>query len=253
MSQAMRVVITGAAGGAGSAAVEYFAGEGADVAAVVHRKPLDRSVATSGAVREYVCDVSDQAAVNTTFDRIAADLGGIDALIHTAAIEAYVAAADITPDQLQSVLGVNVGGTVYTNQAAHRHMAADGGGSIVNFHSLSAIRGFPQVGHYAASKGAVGAWTRAAAVEWGPDGVRVNAIAPVMLTTMAKSYRETLSPDELEAFMASMRQVIHLNDGEYGDPKDDIAPVLQFLASDASRYVTGQTIAVDGGWVKLGS
>jgi 3-oxoacyl-[acyl-carrier protein] reductase len=253
MAHARNVVITGAAGGAGSGAVELFAADGAAVAAVVHNSRLDDATRQSGNVTEYVCDVADADAVRATFDEIAANLGSIDALIHTAAIEGYVPAAEITPEQLQAVLATNVAGTVYTNQAAHRHMRTSGGGSIVNFHSLAAIRGFGMLAHYAASKGAVGAWTRAAAVEWGSDNVRVNAIAPVMLTAMAKSYRETMTPEQLEAFMESMRQVIHLKDGEYGDPKQDIAPVLRFLASDDARYVTGQTIAVDGGWVKLGS
>jgi 3-oxoacyl-[acyl-carrier protein] reductase len=164
-----------------------------------------------------------------------------------------VPAIDITPEQLTRMMAVNIGGTVYTNQAAYRHMKLQGGGSIVNFQSLTGIRGFGMVGHYAASKGAVGAWTRAAAFEWGAANVRVNAIAPIMLTSMAKNYRATLSSDELAVFMDSMRQVIHLKDGEYGDPKDDIAPVLSFLVGPESRYMTGQTISVDGGWVKLGS
>jgi NAD(P)-dependent dehydrogenase (short-subunit alcohol dehydrogenase family) len=253
MGHATRVVVTGAAGGAGSAAVEVFAEDGADVAAIVHSARLDDRVSAAANVTEYVCDVSDRDAVHATFDRIATDLGGIDALVHTAAIESYAPASDIESDQLARMLMVNVGGTVFTNQAAHRHMRAGGGGSIINFHSLTAIRGFGLLAHYAASKGAVGAWTRVAAVEWGADNVRVNAIAPVMLTSMSKNYRATLSPEELEGFMESMRQVIHLKDGEYGDPKQDIAPVLRFLASDDARYITGQTIAVDGGWVKLGS
>jgi NAD(P)-dependent dehydrogenase (short-subunit alcohol dehydrogenase family) len=253
MSKVDRVVITGAAGGAGSAAVEHFAERGAAVAAIVHNARLSGPALDTGNVTEYVLDIADRDAVNATFDKIAADLDGVDALIHTAAVEGYVPAADITSEELDPVMRVNVGGTIFTNQAAHRHMAAGGGGSIVNFHSLSAIRGFGMLGHYAASKGAVGAWTRAAAVEWGKENVRVNAIAPVMLTSMAKNYRSTLTPEQLEAFMESMRQVIHLNDGEYGDPKQDIAPVLDFLVGPNSRYITGQTISVDGGWVKLGS
>jgi NAD(P)-dependent dehydrogenase (short-subunit alcohol dehydrogenase family) len=253
MSNGQCVVITGAAGGAGTAAVEFFAEAGANVAAIVHSTRLEQRTLMAGQVTEFVCDISDRAAVNATFDDAAAALGGIDALIHTAAIEGYVAADAITAEELEPVMRVNIGGTIYTNQAAYRHMKLRGGGSIVNFHSLAAIRGFGMLGHYAASKGAVGAWTRAAAVEWGADNVRVNAIAPVMLTSMAKSYRATMSSEELAQFMESMRQLIHLKDGEYGDPKADIAPVLRFLVSPDARYITGQTLSVDGGWVKLGS
>jgi 3-oxoacyl-[acyl-carrier protein] reductase len=204
-------------------------------------------------VSEYVCDIADRGAAFDTFTRIAAELGGLDALIHTAAVESYVAAELLDEAELDRTLAVNVKGTVFTNQAAYKYMKVDGRGSIVNFQSLSAIRGFAMLGHYAASKGAVGAWTRVAAAEWGAAGVRVNAISPVMLTRMAMNYRETLGPDELEAFMESMRQVIHLKDGEYGDPATDIVPVLLFLASEDARYITGQTLSVDGGWMKLGS
>jgi len=253
MANPRSVVVTGAAGGAGSAAVELFAADGWSVAAVVHEARLTSATLAHGAITEHVCDVADRDAVRATFDAIADDHGSLDALIHTAAVESYVAAADVTPEDLEPMLRTNLGGTIYANQAAYRHMKRQGGGSIVNFHSLSAIRGFAMLGHYAASKGGVGAWTRVAAAEWGRDQVRVNAIAPVMLTAMAKSYRATLTEKALAKFMQSMRQVIHLKDGEYGDPKTDIAPVLRFLASDDSRYVTGQTISVDGGWVKLAS
>jgi 3-oxoacyl-[acyl-carrier protein] reductase len=245
--------VTGAAGGAGSAAVEVFARGGASVAAVVHERPLPSELDGLDGVRTFTCDIADRDDVIDTFARIAADLGGIDALIHTAAVEELVAAADIDATRLERMLGVNVGGTIFTNQAAHAHMRAGGGGSIVNFHSIAGIRGFPMLGHYAASKAAVAGWTRVAAIEWGADNVRVNAIAPVMLTPMAKNYRSTLGPDELDAFLESMRQVIHVNAGEYGDPREHIAPVLRFLTSDDARYITGQTISVDGGWVKLGS
>lgn len=253
MSEQARVVITGAAGGAGVAAVEAFAAQGDAVAAVVHRHRTDVGARSLPNVTEYVCDVGSREAVHETFDRIAADMGGLDALIHTAAIENYVPASDLDTPELEEMLRVNLGGTIYTNQAAFRHMRASGGGSIVNFQSLAAVRGFPGLGHYAASKGGVGAWTRVAATEWGVANVRVNAVAPMMFTAMAKHYRDTLSPDELAAFRAGLRQVIHLNDGEFGDPRDDIAPVLLFLAGEGSRYITGQTISVDGGWVKLGS
>jgi NAD(P)-dependent dehydrogenase (short-subunit alcohol dehydrogenase family) len=247
------VVVTGAAGGTGRAAVELFAEDGAAVAAVVHHTRLPESVLTTGNVTEYVCDVASCPSVRETFDRIAADFGGIDALVHTAAIENYVDAVDISVEQLEQMLRVNVGGTIYANQAAYRHMKASGGGSIINFHSLTGIRGFPRLGHYAASKGAVGAWTRVAAMEWGPANVRVNAVAPITLTAMAQNYRASLTDEELTAFLEGMRQVIALKGGEFGDPKRDIAPVLRFLAGDDARYVTGQTISVDGGWVKLGS
>ena len=253
MGQATRVVVTGAAGGAGSAAVEVFAGHGASVAAVVHEAPLPESLKRMDNVVEFSCDVADRVAVHEAFDLIAGELGGIDALIHTAAVNEFAPATEIDAERLERMMRVNLGGTIFTNQAAYAHMRRGGGGSIINFQSIAASRGYGGLGHYAASKAAVGGWTRVAAIEWGADNVRVNAIAPIMLTPIAINYRSTLSPEELEAQKQSMRQVVHLNGGEYGDPKEHIAPVLRFLAGDDAKFITGQTIPVDGGWVKLAS
>jgi 3-oxoacyl-[acyl-carrier protein] reductase len=233
--------------------VKVFASDGASIAAIVHEKPLDPELACVAGVRTYTCDVADRDAVHATFDRISADLRGIDALVHTAAVEEVVPAAEIDPPRLDRMLSVNVGGTIYTNQAAYVHMRRTGGGSIVNFHSIAGIRGFPLLGHYAASKAGMAGWTRVAAMEWGAENVRVNAIAPVMLTPMARNYRAGLTPDELERELDSYRQLIHLNGSDFGDAAEHIGPVVQFLTSDGAKFITGQTIPVDGGWVKVGS
>jgi 2-hydroxycyclohexanecarboxyl-CoA dehydrogenase len=252
MTDAKRVVITGATGGLGSAMVRLYTELGSDVAALVHTKRLDADSA-SGNVREYVCDIADKEQVDATFDLVHADLGGIDALIHTVGIESKVAAADIGPADIAEIFSVNFNGTVFCNQAAYRAMRSGNGGSIVNFHSMAAIKGFPMVAHYAASKSAVGGWTRTIAIEWGADNVRANAVAPIMLSPTMEGYLSSLTDEGRQAFYEASRKDINLKEGQFGDPYSDIAPVVQFLAGDGSRYMTGQTISVDGGWAKLGS
>ena len=247
-----RVVITGATGGLGSALVRLYTELGSDVAALVHTKRLDPDLAAEN-VREYVCDIADQEQVNATFEAVQADLGGIDALIHTVGVETKVAAADVGPDDIAKIFSVNFNGTVYCNQAAHRVMQSGDGGSIVNFHSMAGIKGFPMVAHYAASKSAVGGWTRTIAIEWGADNVRANAVAPIMLSPTMEGYLSSLSDEARQAFYEATRKDINLKEGQFGDPYSDIAPLVRFLAGDGSRYMTGQTISVDGGWVKLGS
>jgi NAD(P)-dependent dehydrogenase (short-subunit alcohol dehydrogenase family) len=244
-----RIAVTGAAGGAGLALVEAFLEAGAQIAAVTHTDRLPPRFIAEG-VKEYRCDIRDRSSVVDTFDAIAIDLGGLDALVHTAAVESYCSADSLREDDVSFVLDVNVKGTIWTNQAAFTHLGS--GGSITNFVSIAGIRGIPGMAHYAASKAAVGAWTRCAATEWGSRGVRVNAVAPVMMTRMAQAYRSNMSETELDAYRESLKDIIHI-DGEFGDPLRDIAPVVQFLTSSGARFITGQTISIDGGWMKLGS
>jgi 3-oxoacyl-[acyl-carrier protein] reductase len=133
-----------------------------------------------------------------------------------------------------------------TNQVAHRYLKAAGGGAIINFGSISGQRPEPSAAAYSAAKGAVHAWTRTAAGTWGADNVRVNAILPAMATPM---YREAMArateEQRNESYWRNARSIAL---GEaYGDPDRDLAPVMVFLASDASRFITGQLIPVDGG------
>jgi 3-oxoacyl-[acyl-carrier protein] reductase len=245
----LKVIVTGAAGGIGTAVVEYFTRRGASVAALTHEAPLS---AVAAPAARLVCDVRSRSEVNQAFDAAAAALGGLDALIHTAGAETYAAAADIDEAGLRAMVEVNLNGTVWVNQAAYRLMRGCGGGSIVNFASISGIRGFPRVGAYAAAKGAVSAWTRIAAPAWGHNAVRVNAVAPVMLTGLSRAHRATLSAEELEREKARVRDVLDIAD-DFGDPLHDLAPVLWFLAGPDAGFITGQCLPVDGGWVKVGS
>src|SRR4029078_6341421 len=157
---------------------------------------------------------------------------------------------DIPDDEWDLVFGVNVKGTLYTNQAAFRHLK-DGGGVIVNFGSGAGIRGQRGSAHYSASKAAVMAWTRTVAQEWAKYGIRVNSVVPAIWTQMYDEYRSRMSDQERMIHDMAMQHVIPLG-GKLGDPDRDAAPVMVFLASDLSRFITRQGIPVGGGIVMLG-
>ena len=144
------------------------------------------------------------------------------------------------------MFAINVKGTMLTNQIAQSYMKFNGGGSIINFGSISGLRPEPAASAYSAAKGAVHSWTRTAAGSWGKDNIRVNAILPAMATPMYRAARERSSEEENLA--SHWRNSVPIALGqEYGDPEKDLAPVMIFFASDASKFITGQLIPVDGG------
>jgi NAD(P)-dependent dehydrogenase (short-subunit alcohol dehydrogenase family) len=242
-----RIIVTGAARGIGASAARALAAAGAHVTGLdVAAEPAgSTTVSLSGTLVHDTCDVSSRASTGEAIDRAVADMGGLDALIHVAGIQRYTPAESITDEEWDLVLGVNARGTMITNQAAFPHLKA-GGGRIINFASAAGAMGLRGCAHYAASKGAVLAWTRTIAQEWGPYGISVNAIAPGMWTPMYETTRAGMTPEQLEAHDRGMAMMIPLG-GRLGDPDADMAPVLVFLVSDASRFITGQTLAVDGG------
>jgi NAD(P)-dependent dehydrogenase (short-subunit alcohol dehydrogenase family) len=244
-----RVVVCGAAGGIGAAAVQELHGRGARVAAIFNSTPPAEHLA--GLARWYQGDLSDKAAVDSLFDEIARDLGGIDALIQPAGTWREGTPEDADEAQIDFLVGMNFKSTVFTNQAAHRHMQGKGG-SIVNFGSVEGVEGAPRSAVYAATRGAVHAWTRSAARAWGPDGITVNAIAPIMMTPLTERAFATMSPAEQEGMAAALREKIPIG-GKFGNPLRDCAPVLAFLVSPDSHFITGQLISVDGGFRMLGA
>jgi 2-hydroxycyclohexanecarboxyl-CoA dehydrogenase len=246
-----RIVVTGGANGIAAATVRAYAREGARIASLDVEDDRGRQVAAAAgsAVSYYRCDVADAAQVNEVFDRAATDMGGIDVLAAVAAVEGPKAAEDLTAADLERMFRVNVYGTVYTNQAAFRHMKARGG-RIINFGSGAGIRGQRGSAHYSASKGAVMSWTRTVAQEWARYGITVNSVVPAIWTRMYDAYRGHLSVHELEIHDATMKHAVPLG-GRLGDPDRDIAPVMVFLAGDGPRFVTGQIFPVDGGMVML--
>ena len=236
-----RVIVTGAARGIGASAVRALSAAGAQVSAF----DLAEDVDFHGTATYAACDVSDRAQTVAAFDDAASRMGGLDALVHSAGIQQYISAEAITDADWDLVVGVNARGTMITNQAAFTHMKA-GGGRIINFASAAGALGLRGCAHYAASKGAVLAWTRTVAQEWAQYGIRANAIAPGMSTPMNDATRARLNPEQLAAYDEKMAQVIPLG-GKLGDPDTDLSPVLVFLIGDGAHFITGQTLAVDGG------
>lgn len=242
-----KIIVTGAARGIGASATRALAAAGARVTGLDLSDPsADTAESPSSGVFAYeTCDVSSRESTRAAVDRAVAAMGGLDVLIHAAGVQRYTPAEAITDEDWELVVGVNARGTMIVNQAVFPHLK-DRGGRIVNFASAAGALGLRGCAHYAASKGAVLAWTRTIAQEWGPYRISVNAIAPGMWTPMYDATRAGMTPEQLEAHDRGMAMMIPLG-GRLGDPDADMAPVLVFLASDASRFITGQTLAVDGG------
>jgi len=245
-----RIIVTGGASGIAAATVRAYAREGARVASLDINDDLGRRVAAEAGASYFHCDVADRRQVFDVFARAVADLGGLDVLAHVAGTERGTPAEDIPDDEWDLIFAVNVKGTLYTNQAAFRHLK-ERGGRIINFGSGAGIRGQVGSAHYSASKAAVMAWTRTVAQEWGKHRITVNSIVPAIWTPMYDAYRGRMSEQERAIHDMAMQHVIPLG-GRLGDPDRDIAPVMVFLASDASRFITGQAIAIDGGMIMLG-
>jgi NAD(P)-dependent dehydrogenase (short-subunit alcohol dehydrogenase family) len=246
-----RIIVTGGGRGIGAAAITALVREGARVVGLDVLDDLGRAVAEKstadgpGRARFHHCDVSDRASVTAAFDWAVGDLGGLDSLINCAGIERLAAPEDIDDEEWDLVFAINVKGTFLTNRAAFRALKA-GGGHILNFGSDAGLIPYPIAGHYSASKGAVHSWTRSAAAAWGQYNITVNSVVPAMWTPMYDEHRAQLDADELVAHDQMMAQVVPIG-GKLGNPDTDLGPVLVFLVSDDSRFITGQIISVNGG------
>jgi NAD(P)-dependent dehydrogenase (short-subunit alcohol dehydrogenase family) len=244
-----RVVVTGGASGMGAAVVRAFPALGARVVSMDRRDDEGKRVAGGSAATFVHCDVADQASVAAAFAAAEARLGGLDVLVHAAGVPAQVAAADTALGQWDNVMSVNATGTFLVNRAAYP-LLRESKGMILNFTSAAGIRGAAAWGAYSASKGAVLSWSRAIALEWAADGIRVNCIAPAIATPMFESVRAAMSPDDLAAWDTQLKAAIPLR-GRLGDAQEDLVPVLAFLSTRECKFVTGQIFCVDGGQVMV--
>ncbi len=247
-----RIVVTGGASGIGASAVRALVAAGARVISIdVAEEAGERAVAEAnaagpGAAWFFKASVADRPATIAAVEAGVATMEGLDGLVHAAGVQQYKPAEYLTDDDWDAVMNVNARGTMIVNQAVFPHLRANGGGRIVNFASGAGMTGVRGCAHYSASKGAVLAWTRVIAQDWGCHGISANCIAPGMWTPMYQKTRDGKTPEELAFHDAGMRVMIPLG-GKLGDPDRDLGPVLVFLMSDGAGFITGQTIPVDGG------
>ncbi len=184
------------------------------------------------------CDVGDRATLQHLCDAVTEELGGVDILVNAAGITRRIPTLDCTEDVWNSILDVNLKGTLRACQIFGRGMLDRGQGRIINIASMATFVAFHEVAAYGASKAAVGALTRSLAVEWAQHGVCVNAIAPGIFPTALN--RELLdSPRGHELLLRTPM-------GRFGKA-DELVGAAVYLASDASSFTTGQILVVDGG------
>jgi NAD(P)-dependent dehydrogenase (short-subunit alcohol dehydrogenase family) len=244
-----RIIVTGAAGGIGSGVLAGLASRGAKLGAIYNRTPPAEDLRALATWRQ--CELDNKAKVEACFTSIADELGGLDALINVAGLWRGGPADTADDEQIDFLISANLKTVVFTNQAAFALMK-DKGGRIVNFGSVEGIEGNVESPIYAAAKAAVHGWTRSAALSWGSAGVTVNAVAPVMHTPVYSRIRTLMSAEELHEHDKEMARRIVIG-GKLGDAEKDCTPLLAFLASEGSRFVTGQLLAVDGGLHMMGA
>lgn len=234
-------VVTGAARGLGRAMAERLVNDGFSVLAVdLDAAEIERTAAEIGA-RPAALDVSDEAAV----DALVAGLDACDALVNNAAIWRFTTLAETPLDEARRVLEVNVVAPLLLMQRFLPLLSAGGGGSIVNISSITADTAPTGTGVYPPSKAALETLTKIAAVEFGPKGVRCNAVGPGIVPTAG-----TLAHYGDEETRERRGRVLPA--GRYGRP-EDVADVVAFFCGDDSRYVTGQVVYVDGGYTAAGA
>ncbi|VTR40324.1 short-chain dehydrogenase/reductase SDR [Actinobacillus pleuropneumoniae] len=237
-------IVTGASRGIGREIAERLAENGAKVVVNYASSPakaeevVGRIKQGGGEARAIQADISQVAEIERLFRETIEAYGGIDILVNNAGIMTTKPIAAMTEEDFDQQFAINVKGTYFAIQQAFGHM--NSGGRIINFSTSVAGQMFPTYSVYAGTKGAVEQFTRQLAKEFGPKGITINAVAPgpinTELFTVGKSEEQIAGIVNMNAF------------GRLGEP-DDIAGIVLFLAGEESKWITGQTLRVNGGFV----
>lgn len=232
-------LVTGGTGGIGAAICQRFAQEGASVVAA----DLQAAAELPNGVEFMAFDVTDESQIKSNYVELASRWEKLDILVNAAGIEIEETIENTTLEQWNRIFAINVTGTFLTSKYALPLLRQSDGASIINFGSYDGFIADPELAAYCATKGAVHALTRAMACDHGKEGIRVNAICPGYVNTpMLQSFFG--SSGDIESLKQAVRDVHPTQ--TYGEP-EDIANLVNWLASDEARYASGQLWVIDGG------
>lgn len=245
-----RAVVSGAGAGIGRAIALALAGQGASVAIM----DLDTAAASvvaaeitsaGGSAFPVRASVADPDEVRAAFSQIDEQMGGVDILVNNAGISGNRPTLELTDDDWKRTVSVNLDGVFYCAREAGRRMAAQGSGAIVNIGSIYSIVAAPRRLHYCATKAAVEMMTRSLAIEWAELGIRVNGVAPgyvqtALLEDLARSGRVDVEAIRRRVPQKRLAEV------------EEVADAVLYLCEPRSSHITGQMLAVDGGWTAYG-
>lgn len=234
-----RVIITGGSRGIGRSCVEYFSRVGYRVAFIYSKSDeAAMALAESCGALAVKADVSDSASVGAAIGRAIEWLGGVDVLINNAGIAQVKLLSDVTDEDWDRMLGVNLSGVFYATRAIIPTMVSQKSGRIINVGSVWGRCGASCEAHYSATKSALRGLTYSLAKELGPSGITVNCVEPGVIDTDMNGDLDEAAMRELADETPLMR---------IGDPIE-VAYIAEFLASERASFITGQTIGVDGGF-----
>jgi NAD(P)-dependent dehydrogenase (short-subunit alcohol dehydrogenase family) len=239
-------LVSGAGRGLGRSIAVALAHAGADVALGLRRlgQPddlVDEVESYGRRCLPVAMDISDLAQVRSAVAATVSGLGRLDILVNNAGIAPGNLALDVTEEDFDATVAVNLKGTFFASQAAARAMAAQGYGRIINMSSQAGFVALPTEAVYCMTKAAIAHLTKCLAVEWGPQGITVNAVAPTFVRTPGTA--DALSDPAFARDVTERIAALH----RIGRPVE-VAGAVVFLASPAASLVTGETILIDGGW-----
>jgi 2-hydroxycyclohexanecarboxyl-CoA dehydrogenase len=226
-------VVTGGGSGIGLAVARRLRADRLDVA-TIDLKPSDTHLA-------FTADVTDRSQVDAALSEIRSRLGPVTVLVNAAGLDGFKRFGNITFEEWQRVIDVNLNGVFHTIQAVLPDMIEAGWGRIVNISSSSTHSGVPYMSHYVAAKSAVNGLTKSLALEYGPSGITVNAVPPGFIDT------PMLRSAEAQGFLGDVEQNIAKTPVRRMGKPEDIAAACAFLVSEEAGYITGQILGVNGG------